>query len=638
MTDTIDRSAERPAETAPESHDFQAEVSRLLHLMVHSVYSNKDIFLRELVSNAADACEKLRWRAIAEPDLLSGDERFAITVAADAEARRLTVSDNGIGMDRAELVANLGTIARSGTKAFLDEIAEGAPATNLIGQFGVGFYSAFMVADRVRVTSRKAGSAEAFTWTSDGKGRFEIEPAALDDAPLHGTRVVLELAEDAATYAEPATIERIVREYSAHIPVPILLATAGEAEPKELTDGSALWVKPKAEITKEEYAEFYGNVSGQWDEPALTIHYKAEGRHEYSVLAFVPSMKPFDLFDPARKGRIKLYVRRVFISDEVEILPAWARFVRGVVDSEDLPLNISREMLQKNPVLEAIGKNVTGRVLSELKKLVEADAETFAKVWDAFGPVIKEGLYEDPERRDEIFAIARFKTTTSGDGWRSLADYVADLKDNQTRIYYVTADTAERAAASPHLEGFRKRGVEVLLLSDPVDAFWVRTALGYEGKPFQSITQGSADLDQIPEPEKTDEPKPDEAPAADLAALIAHMKTVLEAEVADIRTSSRLDESPACLVAPDFGPDKQFEKIIARHQGGSALAKPVLELNPRHAIVTAMTRHLADADKSLVDDAAHLLLGQARILDGEAPSHPADFGRRLARVMAAVLG
>jgi molecular chaperone HtpG len=629
---------ERPADAPAESHAFQAEVSRLLHLMVHSVYSNKDIFLRELVSNAADACEKLRWRAIAEPALIGDGERFEIVIEADPAARRLTIADNGIGMDRDELVANLGTIARSGTKAFLDELSDGAQPSNLIGQFGVGFYSAFMVAARVRVTSRKAGSAEAWTWTSDGRGRFEIEPVALPDAPAHGTRVVLELLEDAATYAEEATIERIVREYSAHIPVPIAFATAGEAERKALTDGSALWVKPKSEITKEEYAEFYGNVSGQWDQPALTLHYKAEGRHEYSVLVFVPSMKPFDLFDPARKGRVKLYVRRVFISDEVEILPAWARFVRGVVDSEDLPLNISREMLQKNPVLEAIGKNVTTKVLTEIGKLADTDKDSFEKVWDAFGPVIKEGLYEDPERRDDIFKIARFKTTRSGEGWRSLADYVKDLKENQTRIYYVTADTAERAAASPHLEGFRKRDVEVLLLSDPVDAFWVRSALGYEGKPFQSITQGAADLDAIPEPAKPEADKADETPAADVAALVAHLKTVLEAEVADVRPSARLDESPACLVAPDFGPDKQFEKIIARHQGGAAFAKPILEINPRHAIVAAMTRRLADNDKSLVDDAAHLLLGQARILDGEAPAHPADFGKRLARVMAAVLG
>ncbi|KPL53602.1 heat-shock protein Hsp90 [Prosthecomicrobium hirschii] len=640
-TDTI----EQPA----ESHAFQAEVARLLHLMVHSVYSNRDIFLRELISNAADACEKLRWLAVSDPALNADGAPLEIVIEADPDGRRLTVSDNGVGMTRQELVDNLGTIARSGTRAFLEQAnaaKDGAAGqdgaskdggskdgSRLIGQFGVGFYSAFMVAARVVVTSRRAGSDEAWRWTSDGQGTFDVAPAELADAPVRGTRIVLELTEDAKDYADEATVERVVKTYSAHVPVPIRFAKAGEAASRELTDGSALWAKAKSEVTKEEYAEFYGNVSGQWDEPALTIHYRAEGRTEYSVLLFVPSMKPFDLFDPARKGRVKLYVRRIFISDEVEILPAWARFVRGVIDSEDLPLNLSRELLQSNPLLETIRKGVTGRILSELGKLATSDTEAYLRIWEAFGPVIKEGLYEDPDRRDELFKIIRFKSTKSGDGWRSLADYVADLRENQTRIHYVLADSPERAAASPHLEGFRARDVEVLLLTDPVDAFWVRTALGYDGKPFQSVTQGAADLDAIPLAEGAPKPDAAAAGAAEVAAVVAFVKETLGDRVADVRASTRLAESPACLVAPDFGPDKEFEKLMSRSQGRSDFTKPILELNPQHPLVAAMARHLADADRTLVEDAGFLLFGQARILDGEAPDDPADFGRRLVQVM-----
>jgi molecular chaperone HtpG len=627
MTDTIDR----PTET----HAFQAEVSRLLHLMVHSVYSNRDIFLRELISNSADACEKLRYLALETPALLGDDADLAITLTADKDAKTLTVADDGIGMSRDELVENLGTIAKSGTKAFLEAVGDaGGKSSNLIGQFGVGFYSAFMVASRVVVTSRRAGAAEAWTWISNGIDGYEIRPAEEGEAPARGTVVRLELNDESLSYADRATVERIVETYSAHVPVPVRFVEPGE-EAKSLSDGSALWAKPKSEISKEAYKEFYGNVSGQWDEPALTLHYKAEGRHEYSVLMFVPTMKPFDLFDPARKGHVKLYVRRVFIADDVDLLPHWLRFARGVVDSEDLPLNLSREMLQHNPVLEAIRKNVTSRLLSELSKTAESDAETFAKVWEAFGAVIKEGLYEDADRRDAIFEIARFKTTTSGEGKRSLKDYVASLKPNQTKIFYLLADDLARAEASPHLEGFAARGIEVLLLTDPVDAFWVRTALGFDGKPFASVTQGSSDLDQIPlvDAEKAAAEATD---AAAVAKLVEKLKAVLGEKVSDVRSSARLADSPACLVAPDFGPDKQFEKIMARHQGATGFGRPILEINPRHELVAAISARL-DAGGDFVDDAAVLLLGQARIADGEAPEDPADFGRRLTRVLAAAL-
>ncbi len=621
-----------------ETRTFEAEVSKLLSLMVHSVYSNRDVFLRELISNAADACEKLRVTALDHPELLAEDSSFRITLVPDKSAGTLAVEDNGIGMDRAELVDNLGTIARSGTRAFLEGLSSGAEGSALIGQFGVGFYSAFIVASSVEVVSRKAGTGEAWRWTSDGQGTFSIEPAALDAAPARGTRVLLHLMDDARTYAEQATIERVVAEYSAHVPVPIVLKVGDGAGEKTLADGSALWRKPKASVTEAEYAEFYGHVSHQYDEPALTIHYRAEGRNEYSVLLFVPSMKPFDLFDPARRGRIKLYVKRVFITDEAEILPPWLRFVRGVVDSEDLPLNLSREMLQKNPILEAIGKGVTTRILADLDKLAGDDRERFEKVWEAFGPVIKEGLYEDSERRDGLYKIVRFRTSTGGETWRSLADYVAALRPNQTAIYYALGDDRKAILATPQLEGFARRGVEVLILSDPVDAFWVRTALGYDGKPFQSVTQGTADLDKIPVAEGS-EAAAEAAPESAVAMLAAHFKQTLGDRVDAVRASARLTTSAVCLVASDRGPDRQLEKILSAHEQLKTRAAPVLELNPAHPLIKALAaKATGGGAKEALEDAAVLLYGEARILDGEAPEDPADFTARMGRLIERGLG
>ena len=573
-----------------ETRRFEAEVARLLSLMVHAVYSNRDVFLRELISNAADACEKLRMLALDQPELLAEDSAFRITLVPDKHKGTLAVEDNGVGMDRAELIDNLGTIARSGTRAFLEGLSGGGEGTALIGQFGVGFYSAFIVAREVEVVSRRAGSDQAWRWRSDGKGTFTIEEAGLDAAPKRGTRVTLTLADDAKAYAEQETIERVVAEYSAHVPVPIVLKL-GEAD-KTLADGSALWRKPRASVTPAEYAEFYGHVSGQYDEPALVIHYRAEGRNEYSVLLFIPSMKPFDLFDPERRGRIKLYVRRVFITDEAKILPPWLRFVRGVIDSEDLPLNISREMLQKNPILEAIGRGVTSRILADLDKLASEDKERFIKAWEAFGPVIKEGLYEDAERRDALYKIVRFKTTTGGEEWRSLADYVAALRPNQTAIYYALGDDQRAILASPQLEGFARRGIEVLILSDPVDAFWVRTALGYEGKPFQSVTQGSADLDKIPLADGASEAEA--APDSAVATLAALFKQALGDKVNAVRASARLTTSAVCLVAPELGPDRRLEKILAAHEQIKTRSAPILELNPAHPLVKALAARAAD--------------------------------------------
>ena len=620
-----------------EAQPFQADVAKLLHLMVHSVYSDKSVFLRELIANAADACERLRYEAIAEPALIGDDVKPRITLSIDAEGKRLTVEDNGIGMSRDELGEALGTIARSGTKAFLDRIEAKQPddETALIGRFGVGFYSAFMVAERVEVLSRRAGTETAWLWSSDGKGTFSMTPAALADAPARGTRVVLHLMDDAKTYAERFTIERLVKAQSGHVPVPIAIVEKAGSEPAEISDGAALWAKPKSEISAADYTDFYRSIAGQFDEPAATIHYRAEGRQDYTTLLFIPGARPFDLFDPDRKGRIKLYVKRIFITDDADILPRYLRFVRGLVDSADLPLNVSREKIQESPLLAAIRKGATHRVLTELERLADKEPETYTKIWETFGAVLKEGIYEDFERRDQMLALARFKTTASGasgasgGGWRSLKDYVGALKTNQTAIYYLAGDDLARLEASPHLEGFRARGIEVLLLPDPVDSFWVMPGVGFDGKPFKSVTQGAADLALIP---RTDT----EAAPADVAdavkEFLAFVKTTLGDAVAEVRASERLTDSAVCLVAPDSGPDRALERILAGAGRLNAASKPILEVNPRHDIVVALAK-LGDGDRTFKEDAAHLLLDEARVLDGERPADARQFSDRLGRVL-----
>ena len=489
-----------------------------------------------------------------------------------------------------------------------------------------------MVADKVVVETRKAGGTECWRWISDGKGAYTTEALAIEAAPARGTRVILHLNEESKAYLEPWKLESIITEHSGAVAVPIDLRETPDAEPRRLTDGAAVWAKPRSAVTPEEYTEFYRSLAGQYDEPALTVHWRAEGRYEYTVLAFVPGSRPLDLFDPARKGRNKLYVRRVLINQDSDLLPGWMRFVRLVVDSADLPLNVSREMIQTSPVFTAIRKGVTNRILQELTKTAENDAEAYGKIWENFGPVLKEGLYEDPERRDQLFKLARFSTTTHPEGGRSLADYVAGLKENQTSIFYLTGEDAKRMGSSPQLEGFKARGVEVLLLADPVDAFWVSTALGFDGKPFKSVTQGGADLKAIPLAEGAKEESAETT--ADVAVLLSFFKTTLESVTADVRASERLAESPACLVAGEHGPDRRLERILAQ-AGRAELTKPVLEINPRHALVQALAkRYGAEADKSLVEDAAWLLHDEARLMDGEQLADPAAFAARLTRVLA----
>jgi molecular chaperone HtpG len=614
-------------DTSAESQPFQAEVSELLHLMVHSVYSETDIFLRELISNSSDACDRLRYEAIARPELIADGEAPKIRIAPNKKDNTLVVADTGIGMDRQELIDNLGTIARSGTKAFVSRLTEAKDGAGLIGQFGVGFYSAFMVAERIVVTSRRAGADEVWTWSSSGGSGFEIAPASEDDAKriARGTEIVLHLKPEATKYLETYEIERIVGAYSDNIQFPIELVPE-EGEPRQINSASALWQRSKSELTPEDYTQAYKSIAGAFDEPAMTLHYRAEGRQSYAVLLFAPSTKPFDLFEPARKGKVKLYVRRVFITDDADLLPAYLRFIRGVVDSEDLPLNISREMLQNNPQLAQIRKAVTGRVVGELEQLADKEPENFAKIWDAFGLVIKEGIYEDFERREKLLALSRF-TTTTGEN-RSLKQYIADLKPNQTEVYFLVGDSIERLKSNPRLESAAARGIEVLLLTDPVDAFWTSARLDFEGKPLKSLSQGDVNFDLIPLLDENANDKPDSA--ADEASTIAIIKSSLGDRVTDVRASARLTTSASCLVASSHGPDRELERLLSQQNRGIK-TKPILEINLRHPLVAAIAR--AEAGSATTDDLSLLLLEQAQILDGELPEDPAAFAARLNRLV-----
>lgn len=621
------------SDTATHTQPFQAEVSELLHLMVHSVYSETDIFLRELISNASDACDKLRYEAIANPALLGEGDVLKIRIIPNKTGGTLTIADNGIGMERQELIDHLGTIARSGTKAFVSKLKEAKDGLGLIGQFGVGFYSAFMVADKIIVVSRRAGESDVWTWTSSGGSGFEIARASDEEAArvARGTEIVLHLKDDARKYLEAFEIERIVGAYSDNILFPIELVPE-EGDPRQINSASALWQRSKSELSTEDYKKAYQQIASAFDDPAMTLHYRAEGRYSYAVLLFSPSTKPFDLFEPNRKGRVKLYVRRVFITDDADLLPGYLRFIRGVVDSEDLPLNISREMLQNNPQLAQIRKAVATRVVNELESLADKDAENFAKIWDAFGAVLKEGIYEDFERRDKLLALSRF-TTTIGEK-RALKDVVADFKPNQTEIYYLVGDSIERLKSSPRLEAATARGIEVLLLSDPVDAFWTSMQTEFEGKPLKSLSQGDLNLDLIPRVDEKDEAKKDE-PEADEAVTIAVIKAALGERVSDVKASTRLTSSASCLVADSQGPSRELERILAQQNRGMR-TKPILEINLRHPMVTAITK--AQAGSKTVDDLSLLLLEQAQILDGELPEDPAAFAARLNRLVLQGLG
>ena len=613
-----------------EKHGFQAEVSRLLHMMVHSVYSEREIFLRELISNASDACDKLRYEALTKPDLIKDDPEFNVTITLDSKAGTLTLSDNGIGMNHDDLISHLGTIARSGTSAFMDKMSgDDTKDVNMIGQFGVGFYSVFMVSDNIQVISRKAGEEESWAWKSDGIGEYTLSPA---DKASRGTDITLHIKEDAREFLEEFRIRSIIKTYSDHIAIPITLnfTKEDEEQSEKINEGTALWVRPKSEITDEQYKEFYHHVSHAMDDPWMTLHYKAEGVIEYSVLMYVPSQPPMDLFDPARKTRTKLYVKRVFITDDCEdLIPSYLRFMRGIVDSEDLPLNISREMLQNNPVMTKIRDAVTKKILSELDKKAAKDPEAYADFWKSFGPVLKEGIYEDFSRRDQLLKLARFEST-GNQGLQSLEDYVGRMKEGQENIYYITGDSLDVAKRSPQLEGFKAKGIEVLFLTDAVDDFWLQMVPDYDGKKFQSVTRGSADLGD----KKDGDDKQDEKTTPEMAALIGILKANLEGSVKDVRLSSRLTDSAVCLVADDGDMDIHLQKILQQHQQLDQTTLRVLEINADHALIKAIGA-AATGENSInaLKDASNLLLDQARIMEGDLPQDPQAFVQRLSTIM-----
>jgi len=619
-----------------EKLSFQAEVSRLLDIVANSLYSNKEIFLRELISNASDACDRLRYEALTRPDLVAEDADYRITLGVDAKNGVITVADNGIGMNRDDLIENLGTIARSGTAAFMQQIENKAERANLIGQFGVGFYSAFMVADEVEVVSRKAGEPHAWRWVSDGKGSFTVEELAAEsaaEAPARGTRIALKLRKGRKEYLDPLRIERIVKTYSDHIAVPIVLQGDGEA--RTLNAASALWTRPKSEVRDEQYKEFYHHVAHAFDEPWLRLHFKAEGKIEYIGLLFVPSSPPLDLFHPERRHGVKLYVKRVFITDDCEeLIPAYLRFLRGVIDTEDLPLNISRELLQQNPMLAKIRSAVTKRVIGELARKSEKAPEDYNRFWDTFGGVLKEGLYEDETNRETLLGLARFEST-HGTGTTGLADYFSRMPGGQNAIYYISGEDAKMLRRSPQLEGFVAKGVEVLLMTDPVDEFWIPAVGTYQGKAFHSVTRGDIDLGAIEAADKDGDATESEAPGID--SLIAFIKLALKDEVKDVRSSTRLTDSAVCLVAGETDMDIHLERMLKQHHQIDTASRRILEINPRHSLIRRLAAQLetpgaaggGNGEVNPVEEAARLLLDQARILEGEPLPDPAGFARRM---------
>ena len=608
--------------TAKETLGFQAEVKQLLHLMIHSLYSNKEIFLRELISNGADAADKLRFEALADNRLYESDPDLKITISVDKAARTLTVSDNGIGMSRDEVVQNIGTIAKSGTREFFQSLTgDQAKDARLIGQFGVGFYSSFIVADRVTLITRRAGSGEAVRWECDmskGAGEYTIEPA---EKSSRGTDVILHLRESEDELLEEFRLKSIVRKYSDHIAIPVRM---GE---ETVNQANALWARPKSEITDEQYVEFYKHVAPDFEAPLAWTHNRVEGRQEYTQLLYVPARAPFDLWDRQHRHGLKLYVRRVFIMDDAEhLLPAYLRFVRGVVDSADLPLNVSREILQQSRDVEAIRAGCTRRVLGLLDELAQKTPEKYAAFWKEFGRVLKEGVGEDHANREAVAKLLRFATTRSETEEESvsLADYVARMKEGQDRIYYVTAESFRAAAGSPHLEIFRKRGIEVLLLSDRVDEWLVANLREFEGKPLTSVARGELGLDKI---------KGVEAAAGDHEVgkykdLLAGLRRALGEKVKDVRISERLTESPSCLIADEHDIGGNLARILKAAGQKVPAAKPILEINPEHAIVQRLK-----PDAAAFGDWAGLLYDQALLAEGGQLDDPAGFVRRTNALM-----
>lgn len=621
-----------------ETHAFQTEVKQLLDLMIHSLYSNKEIFLRELISNASDAADKLRFEATTDDALFEGDSDLHVYIDIDKENHTITIRDNGIGMSREEVVDNIGTIARSGTKEFFGQLTgDSAKDAHLIGQFGVGFYSSFLVADKVTLTTRRAGveKEHGVRWESKGDGKYELEAVTKEK---RGTEITLHLREDAHDYLDDWKLKSIIHKYADHIPFPIRMMGApvsgdeGEkvkpAEIETVNQASALWTRPKSELTDEEYNNFYKHVGHDFEDPLARMHQRLEGKYEYTLLLYLPKRAPFDLWQAEAKHGVKLYVRRVFIMEaNEELLPRYLRFVRGVMDTNDLPLNVSREILQKSPAMDAMKKGATKRVLGMLEDMTKESTEDYASFWSEFGNCLKEGVIEDFSNRDRIAALLRFASTESDEQSVSLADYIARMKEKQDTIYYITAESLAAAKNSPHLEVFRKKGVEVLLLHDRIDEWLTSHLTEFDGKKLQSIAKGELDLSNIGDEKSADEEKKaheEKAKAAEPA--VEKIKESLGERVKDVRITDRLTESPACLVSDQFDISSNMERILKQAGQNVPDVKPILEINPEHELIQRLTKMRS---KEKIRDFSGILFDQAILAEGALPEDPAGFVRKV---------
>lgn len=605
-----------------QTHAFQAETRQLLKLMIHSLYSNKEIFLRELISNASDACDKLRFLALKDPALVGEATELKVELALDKEARTLTLRDNGIGMSRQEVIDNLGTIARSGTKSFMESLSgDQKKDAQLIGQFGVGFYSAFIVADRVTVTTRRAGESEAVCWASDGQGEYTLEPA---EKAERGTEIVLHLRPEEEEFLEPLRIETLVRKYSDHIGLPILL------DGKTLNQASALWTRPKADLKDEDYQQFYQHIAHDWEPPLAWAHHKVEGTLEYTSLLFIPQRAPFDLWDREQARGVQLYVKRVFILDRAaELLPSYLRFVRGLVDTADLPLNVSRELLQGNRTAEKLKSALTKRALDLLDELATNRPDDYALCYAAFGAVLKEGIVEDPANRERIAKLLRFASTRTDSPEVSLADYLGRKPEDQKAIYFHTAETLSAARGSPHLEGFRKKGYEVLLLTDRIDEWVVNHLTEFEGVKLVSVAAAGEEVESVVE--TADKARHE----GEFKDVLPRLETLLKDRIASVRLTGRLTESPACLVAADAGLSRRLEALLRQSGQAMPASKPVFELNPEHPLVQRLK---STEDEAAFGDLAELLHGQAVLAEGGQLDDPAGFVKRLNHLVLQGLG
>jgi molecular chaperone HtpG len=610
-----------------EVRKFDAEVGKILHLMIHSLYTNKDIFLRELISNASDACDKLRYLSVMDESLVKDDSDYKIKIYFDKNFRTLTIEDNGIGMNKEDLINNLGTIASSGTQKFMEQLTGDTQKDNqLIGQFGVGFYSAYMVAREIEVVSCKAGEKEKWKWTSEGNNDFSLEKTS-DPKLNRGTKVILKLKEGEDDYLDQYRIRHIIKTYSDHISIPILLIDEQHKE-EVLNSSSALWMRPKSEITADQYKEFYRNVAYSIDEPWMIIHNKNEGSVEYTNLLFVPTKKPFDLFHPDRMTRVKLYIRRVFITDDaVTVIPAFLRFLRGVIDSSDLPLNISRETLQHNKVMEKISKSVTNRVLSELKKRKENDFEAYKEFWNNYGPVLKEGLCEPIENKEKILELCLFKSVIK-DKMITFDEYIADMKPGQNEIYYVSGESSEQLRRSPQLEGFIQRGLDVLMFTDNVDDFWVNVERTYKEKEIKSVTRSNINLSDFDKTEDNKEStKNSSEDKESYDQLIDCFTITLEGKVKEVIISSKLTESPVCLAVPEGAMDLRMERFLIDQKQLASGALKILEINPQHPMIRYINQKLkvGDAINDQIKDLVNIIFDEACILDGEPVNNVSSF-------------